>query len=126
MSLYNLTADTDDLGSQVALPHPSPSPAATVPVSTLDKDLVAWKSEFSMRDTGGQRDVTVALTTNFTSKDEPGVDWKDVALKCNAILPGACQFPPSVLKSILQKNVRMCRPWPAVRAALQLIKHEYV
>eukprot|EP01094_Clydonella_sp_ATCC50884_P020851 TRINITY_DN4425_c0_g1_i3.p1 TRINITY_DN4425_c0_g1~~TRINITY_DN4425_c0_g1_i3.p1 ORF type:complete len:1491 (+),score=173.74 TRINITY_DN4425_c0_g1_i3:926-5398(+) len=36
------------------------------------------------------------------------------------------RFPPSVLKSILQKNIRRCRPYPAVRAALALMKESFV
>jgi hypothetical protein len=79
--------------------------------------------------------VEVRLQTNLPSGDGADVSFDNPLLASNGWPPGAPTaaaaqpHPPrwrgsaAVLKSALQKNVRLCRPGPAVRVALALLKH---
>jgi len=53
------------------------------------------------------------------------VDWASPSLACNSSNSLKFYFSPSLWKSLLQKNIRICRPWQAVRTALQLIKEDF-
>jgi hypothetical protein len=57
------------------------------------------------------------------SPGSPGVDFSSPSLACNQRRPGQKRFnfSPSLLKSLLQKNVRLSRPAAATRVALQLM-----
>jgi hypothetical protein len=54
-------------------------------------------------------------------QDSPAVNFSSPELKCNQRSGRRFNFSPSLLKSLLQKNVRLSRPAAAVRCALQLM-----
>ncbi|KAL0035771.1 hypothetical protein WJX77_002248 [Trebouxia sp. C0004] len=65
----------------------------------------------------GKAKVTVELQTNV-----PGSEADLAQLTASSSAPSTFKGSPSLLKSALQKNVRLCRAAPAVRCALQLMK----
>lgn len=66
----------------------------------------------------GKAKVTVELQTNVP----PGSEAQLAQLTAGSSAPSTFKGSPSLLKSALQKNVRLCRAAPAVRCALQLMK----
>eukprot|EP00474_Spongospora_subterranea_P004881 CRZ05339.1 hypothetical protein [Spongospora subterranea] len=74
---------------------------------------------FMLADDRSPSPVRVAVT--FTC---PGLPFEssDHKLTVNRPVSRSYRFAPSFLKSLLQKSVRLCRPWGAVRASLQLIR----
>eukprot|EP00884_Botryococcus_braunii_P004615 jgi/Botrbrau1/14154/Bobra.182_3s0094.1 len=73
----------------------------------------------------GGRKVAVRLLTNAAPEEGGRVTWEGGDLSSNCPGPhGQFRGSTSLLKSALQKNVRLCRPEPAVRCALHLLKGE--
>lgn len=100
-----------------------------------DDNKISWRHEFSLKIL--KKHIAVTLTTNHTFEECPTVDWKSSDLLCNKPQLGykfprkislnkkrTCYLPISVLKSMLQKNIRMSRPLSSVRIALHLLKEE--
>ncbi|KAA6419829.1 MAG: hypothetical protein FRX49_10192 [Trebouxia sp. A1-2] len=66
----------------------------------------------------GKAKLTLEVQTNVP----PGSEADLAQLTAGSLAPSTFKGSPSLLKSALQKNVRLCRAAPAVRCALQLMK----
>jgi hypothetical protein len=106
---------------------PPPSPPSSIIIELDSKaEETAPKMNFSISDPVKPVSYTISLHENLRGPTK--IDWTEPSLMCNqnkALEHHGFQFPPSVLKSLLQKNVRMCRAWPAVRTALALMKLDF-
>ncbi|KAH3763452.1 hypothetical protein Pelo_4690 [Pelomyxa schiedti] len=101
-------------------------PTGTHPYWTRANVNGRWSAVCNYVDPVDGCTVSVALETNHTAAKP--INLNDDALRCNMSRPNRrpLNLPRSILKSLLQKNVRLCRPDAAVRAALALMKLDFV
>ncbi|KAK3279238.1 hypothetical protein CYMTET_12866 [Cymbomonas tetramitiformis] len=85
--------------------------------STKDSSGNCWSAEVELKEKGGKVKTTLKLTTNVPTASEP------LPPEATAGSPGSptAHLSASLLKSALQKNVRLCRVPAAVRSALHLL-----
>lgn len=122
------TAETGSVGgSGSGVPEGQPvTPAPTPTPPTPPIPPPAWAASTGASLARGSPAATVVLQTNVPPGAGGTVSPDDVKLRSNCVVPpeGAWRGGTPVLKSALQKNVRLRRAPCAVRCAVQLLKDD--
>ncbi|KAK9810159.1 hypothetical protein WJX72_005800 [[Myrmecia] bisecta] len=110
--------------SQLSTPQAGNTAGKGTPGSTaLELSAEVSCAKLGLTGAAAGQKMAVRLATNVAPSDE--VSWSAAGLASNCAGPdGRFRGSPGVLKSALQKNVRLCRAGSAVRCALHLIKED--
>ncbi|GAQ80538.1 hypothetical protein KFL_000560270 [Klebsormidium nitens] len=85
-----------------------------------------WKAEIKFKDGSGNNEITLTVSTGQpSSTKEQSLCWECPQMLSNIDQERRPKLSASLLKSAVQKNVRLCRSSPAVRASLHLMKDSW-